>query len=72
MLSLGYAQVLIGLLVHVRRCAQRLYILTTSEDIGGRESLAQLFWVSWAEKFGNPCPNLDNNGYICDPKNLLR
>ncbi len=42
------------LLVHVRRCAQRLYILTTSEDSGGRESLAPLCWGSWAEKFGNP------------------
>ncbi len=54
MLSLGYAHVLIGLLVHVRCCAQRLYILTTSKDSGGRESLAPLFWGSWAEKFGNP------------------
>ncbi len=54
-LSLGYAHVLIGLLVHVRRCAQRLYILTTSEDSGGHESLAPLFWGLWAEKFGNPC-----------------
>ncbi len=52
-LSLGYAHVWIGLLVHVRRCAQCLYILTTSEDGGGRESLAPLFWGSWAEKFGN-------------------
>ncbi len=51
---LGYAHVLIGLLVHVRRCTQRLYILTTSEDSGGRESLAPLFWGSSAEKFGNP------------------
>ncbi len=51
---LGYAHVLIGLLMHVRRCVQRLYILTTSEDSGGRESLAPLFWGSWAEKFGSP------------------
>ncbi len=35
MLSLGYAHVLIGLLVHVRCCAQHLYILTTSKDSGG-------------------------------------
>ncbi len=53
-LSLGYAHVWIGLLVNVRHCAQRLYILTTSEDSGGRESLAPLFWGSRAEKFGNP------------------
>ncbi len=38
---------MIGLLVHVRRCAQRLYILTTSEDSRGRESLAPLFWGVW-------------------------
>ncbi len=54
MLSLGYARVLIGLLVHVRCCAQRLYILTTSKDSGGHESLAPLFWGSWAEKLGTP------------------
>ncbi len=63
-LSLGYALVLIGLLVHVRRCAQRLYILTTSEDSGGRESLAPLFWGSWAEKFGNPWSKVLSTEYV--------
>ncbi len=51
---LGYARVLIGLLMHVRRCVQRLYILTTSEDSGGRESLAPLFWGRGLKSLGAP------------------
>ncbi len=68
MLSLGYARVLIGLLVHVRCCAQRLYILTTSKDSGGHESLAPLFWGSWAEKFGNPCSSTQRAGITGNAK----
>ncbi len=57
-LSLGYAHICIGLLVHVRRCAQCLYILTTSEDGGGRESLAPLFWGRGLKSLGTPDPGV--------------
>ncbi len=54
----------------MRRCAQCLYILITSEDSGGRESLAPLFWGSWAEKFGNPWPSALREGVIIKDNEL--